>query len=109
MITLNPTALRYPFLRHEFLQALEDSGSACDASGWYPVHLSLQHDGASEEADSLEGDSAPLATEQSSALMPLYLKDHSMGEYVFDHAWANAYHQNGLIPSSLKGGSLKDL
>ena len=87
---MNTTALSYPFLRHEFLQALEDSGSACDTSGWYPVHLRLQHDSEVPEGSSSTAD------KNSPALMPLYLKDHSMGEYVFDHAWANAYHQNGL-------------
>jgi predicted N-acyltransferase len=105
---LNPTVLSYPFLRHEFLQALEDSASACEASGWYPVHLSLQHANDALEGDALEGhaiednsieadsNATDAVAENSSALMPLYLKDHSMGEYVFDHAWANAYHQNGL-------------
>jgi predicted N-acyltransferase len=88
---LNPTALSYPFLRHEFLQALEDSGSACDTSGWYPVHLSLQNSNQSEEHDPTTSSEA-----KNAALMPLYVKTHSMGEYVFDHAWANAYHQNGL-------------
>jgi predicted N-acyltransferase len=75
-------SLPYPFLRSEFLEALEDSQSACEASGWLPIHLQLQP----EETDE----------QQSSAFMPLYLKDHSMGEYVFDHSWANAYHENGL-------------
>jgi predicted N-acyltransferase len=88
---LSPTALSYPFLRHEFLQALEDSGSACDTSGWYPVHLSLQNSNQSEEHDPATSSDA-----KNAALMPLYVKTHSMGEYVFDHAWANAYHQNGL-------------
>jgi predicted N-acyltransferase len=75
-------SLPYPFLRSEFLEALEDSQSACEASGWLPIHLQLQSDDSDEH--------------QSSAFMPLYLKDHSMGEYVFDHSWANAYHENGL-------------
>jgi len=75
--TDNRSSLPYPFLRQEFLDALEDSQSACVETGWQPIHLSLT------EAN-------------NRALMPLYLKDHSMGEYVFDHAWANAYHQNGL-------------
>lgn len=88
---MSPTALSYPFLRHEFLQALEDSGSACDTSGWYPVHLSLQNSNQSEEHDPTTSSDA-----KNAALMPLYVKTHSMGEYVFDHAWANAYHQNGL-------------
>lgn len=68
----------YPFLRHEFLLALERSGSACAASGWQPAHL-LVEDGAA-----------------LIAVLPLYIKTHSYGEYVFDHAWANAYRQHGL-------------
>jgi len=71
------SALPYPFLRETFLAALEESGSACIESGWEPVHLTLK-DG------------------ETDCFMPLYLKEHSMGEYVFDYAWANAYHQNGL-------------
>ena len=74
--------LPYPFLRAEYLHALEQSESACEASGWNPIHLQLHTD---RDAD-----------EKNSAFMPLYLKDHSMGEYVFDWAWANAYHDNGL-------------
>ena len=68
----------YPFLRHEFLLALEQSGSVCQKSGWIPAHLLVLDD------DSLI------------AFMPLYLKKHSWGEYVFDHQWAEAYHQQGL-------------
>ncbi|MDB2480953.1 GNAT family N-acetyltransferase [Porticoccaceae bacterium] len=71
------SALEYPFMRAEFIQALETSASACADTGWEPIHLSLNYD-------------------DQDAFMPLYLKDHSMGEYVFDYAWANAYHQNGL-------------
>lgn len=94
--------LSYPFLRSEFLQALEDSESACESSGWYPVHLSLQSDPSFEdkslEDKSVEDKSSEnnSGENQISAFMPLYLKDHSMGEYVFDHVWANAYHENGL-------------
>ena len=80
---MNQPKLSYPFLRPEFLQALELSGSACEETGWTPIHLSLQQ----TQQQPQQG---------SPALMPLYLKDHSMGEYVFDWAWANAYHQNGL-------------
>lgn len=76
------STLSYPFLRSEFLQAIEDSQSACESSGWYPVHLLLKSETDTEA--------------QNSAFMPLYVKEHSMGEYVFDHVWANAYHENGL-------------
>lgn len=67
-----------PFLRHEFLSALHDSGCAATESGWTPQYLLLREDGALTGA------------------MPLYLKTHSYGEYVFDWAWADAYHRHGL-------------
>lgn len=68
----------YPFLRHEFLSALEDSGSTSAATGWTPHHFLLQ------AGDTLQ------------ALLPLYIKHNSFGEYVFDWSWADAYHQYGL-------------
>jgi len=67
-----------PFMQQAYLQALHDSVSAVSATGWKPRFLSLW------QGDSLH------------AACPLYLKDHSYGEYVFDWAWANAYHQHGL-------------
>ncbi len=67
-----------PFMRHAYLAALERSASACPATGWKPVCISLEQGGV------LVG-----------ACM-LYEKDHSYGEYVFDWAWANAYQQHGL-------------
>ena len=66
-----------PFLRHEFLAALERSGSATARTGWQPFHIVL------EEAGETRG------------VMPLYLKSHSQGEYVFDHSWADALHRAG--------------
>ena len=72
-----PTGLPYPFLRDEFLTALEASKSVCQSTGWLPIHIHLD--------DSVGG-----------GFMPLYLKTHSMGEYVFDYAWANAYHHHGI-------------
>ena len=67
-----------PFMRHEYLAALHESGSATPETGWTPRFVTLWKGGA------LAGACA------------LYLKEHSYGEYVFDHAWANAYHQHGL-------------
>ncbi len=67
-----------PFMRHEYLLALHTSGSATPQTGWTPRFLLLERDGT------LVGACA------------LYLKAHSYGEYVFDHAWANAYAQHGL-------------
>ncbi len=68
----------YPFLKHAFLAALESSGAATRESGWQPRHLLIERD------DALIGH------------MPLYLKYHSYGEYVFDWSWADAWHRNGL-------------
>ena len=67
-----------PFMRHEFLTALEDSGSVGPGSGWQPVPLVISAE-----------DGPPLAA------MPAYAKGHSQGEYVFDHAWADAYERAG--------------
>ena len=67
-----------PFMRHAFLHALEASGSVCGKTGWQPLHLLLE-----------QGDEAVAA-------MPLYLKSHSYGEFVFDWSWAEAYRRNGL-------------
>lgn len=67
-----------PFMRHEYLTALHESKSASPDSGWTPRFVTLWKDNA------LAGACA------------VYLKTHSYGEYVFDHAWANAYHQHGL-------------
>ena len=67
-----------PFISHEFLSALERSGSAGGRSGWRPLHLTVR-----DEAGGLL------------AAAPCYLKSHSQGEYVFDHAWAEAYARAG--------------
>ncbi|WP_229803308.1 GNAT family N-acetyltransferase [Litchfieldella qijiaojingensis] len=67
----------YPFLRHEFLHALEASGAVCGRSGWEPCHLALWW------GDALVG------------VMPCYHKYHSFGEYVFDWAWADAWERAG--------------
>jgi predicted N-acyltransferase len=61
-----------PFMRHEYLAALHASGSATAETGWQPQFLVV------EQGDALV------------AACPLYLKDHSYGEYVFDWAWADA-------------------
>ncbi|MDZ4789744.1 MAG: GNAT family N-acetyltransferase [Hyphomicrobiales bacterium] len=74
----NPEGAIYnPFISHAFLRCLEESGCVSDDTGWSPRHLVL------------DGESGPRA------VMPLYLKSNSMGEFVFDHAFADAYHQAG--------------
>jgi hypothetical protein len=67
-----------PFLRYEFLDALHESGCASARTGWTPTFLTLT-------------DALGLA-----AAVPLYRKDHSFGEYVFDWAWAEAHEEQGL-------------
>jgi predicted N-acyltransferase len=67
-----------PFLDHAFLLALEQSGSASHRTGWQPQHLILE-----DVAGAIVG------------AMPLYLKSHSQGEYVFDHGWADAFQRAG--------------
>ncbi len=67
-----------PFVRHEFLAALEHHGCVGEKFGWLPRHILMYED------DELIG------------AMPLYEKYNSYGEFVFDHAWANAYKHHGL-------------
>ena len=74
----NVADTNYPFLRHEFLFGLEDTGCVTPQSGWQPNHV-IVRDG-----------------HRLIALMPLYLKSHSYGEYVFDWSWADAWQRYGL-------------
>ena len=67
-----------PFMRHEYLAAMHESRAACPRTGWTPRTITLWL------GDEMVGACA------------LYIKAHSYGEYVFDHAWANAYAQHGL-------------
>ncbi|MGX1803202.1 GNAT family N-acetyltransferase [Brevundimonas naejangsanensis] len=67
-----------PFVSYDFLDACEASGSAVPSEGWAARHLSLHNE-----------DGAVIG------VMPLYLKGHSQGEYVFDHSWADAYQRAG--------------
>ncbi len=69
---------RNPFVAYDFLDCLEESGCAVERAGWGPQHLTVRDD---------RGEVA--------AVMPLYLKSHSQGEYIFDHAWADAYERAG--------------
>jgi predicted N-acyltransferase len=67
-----------PFLRYEFLSSLEETGCVGGNTGWQVAHLVLKQDG------------------QFIGAMPLYLKRHSYGEFVFDWSWAQAYEQQGM-------------
>ncbi|HEX4182344.1 MAG TPA: GNAT family N-acetyltransferase [Caulobacteraceae bacterium] len=67
-----------PFVAYDFLDALEQTHCAVERAGWGPRHISVD-----DEAGRI------------AAVMPLYLKSHSQGEYIFDHAWADAYERAG--------------
>jgi predicted N-acyltransferase len=67
-----------PFVSYDFLDILEESGCAVERTGWGPRHISVEDENG-----------------QVCAVMPLYLKSHSQGEYIFDHAWADAYERAG--------------
>jgi uncharacterized protein len=67
-----------PFMRFDFLDAVEQADCAVERTGWGPQHLTVEDE---------QG--------RVAAAMPLYLKSHSQGEYIFDHAWADAYERAG--------------
>ena len=67
-----------PFITHAFLNALEASGSVGGRSGWTPAHVAVEDPRG-----------------RMVAAAPCYLKSHSQGEYVFDHAWADAFERAG--------------
>jgi uncharacterized protein len=74
----NALAGSQPFVRHEFLSALIDTGCASARTGWSPQIITLRSSGALTGA------------------MPLFAKSHSYGEYVFDWAWADAHERHGI-------------
>ena len=74
----NPAYEGNPFIRFDFLHALEAADCAVERTGWGPQHIAV---------DDEDG--------RVAAVMPLYAKAHSQGEYIFDHAWADAYERAG--------------
>ncbi|SNB79186.1 hypothetical protein SAMN07250955_12045 [Arboricoccus pini] len=66
-----------PFIRHDYLALLEQSGSAATKTGWQPIHVLVENEG------------------EPVAAAPLFAKSHSWGEYVFDHGWADALQRAG--------------
>src|SRR5207302_2011852 len=74
----NDLAGEQPFIRHEFLSALIETGCASARTGWLPQILVLRRAGTMVGA------------------MPLFVKSHSYGEYVFDWSWADAHERNGI-------------
>jgi len=78
----NPASAEYnPFLDHRFLNALEQSGSVSTEAGWQPFHVVLSERGG--------------GLDDAIGVVPMYLKAHSQGEYVFDSGWAQAFYHAG--------------
>ena len=74
----NPHYAGNPFVGYDFLDILEESGCAIERTGWGPQHLAIEDESG-----------------RVGAVAPLYMKSHSQGEYIFDHAWADAYERAG--------------
>ena len=75
---LAPDGSSSPVMEHAWLRCLEESGCASPSTGWVPQHLSVRIGGV------------------SSVYVPLYIKGHSQGEFIFDAGWAEAAYQNGI-------------
>jgi predicted N-acyltransferase len=72
-----------PFVSYAFLSAMEDSGCVGPGTGWTPTHIVIEKAGGGPDGGGLAG------------AVPMYLKSHSQGEYVFDHSWAHAWERAG--------------
>jgi predicted N-acyltransferase len=68
-----------PFLQHAWLRCLEEGGCATVATGWMPSHIQIK-----------------FGENKIIGFVPLYVKNHSMGEFIFDRAWAEAAQRNGI-------------
>lgn len=94
-----------PFMSFGFWQALSDTGAIGEKAGWLPIYIlihrsnDMDNDVTEEALSSAKLSSSKLSAEQIGqpiAVMPVFIKGHHQGEFVFDHAWAQAYAQYGL-------------
>ena len=90
----------YPFLSPHFLGALEQTGAVCPQTGWQPLHLVIRLKGAAQPSKpAAKAAKSATATKAARggviAVLPLYLKGHSYGEFVFDWIWADALERAG--------------
>ena len=88
-----------PFMSFAFWQALIDTGAIGERAGWLPIFILVYRtDGAESEAldEPTTTTTAPVDISQPVAVMPVFVKDHHRGEFVFDHAWAQAYAHYGI-------------
>ncbi|MGO2278680.1 GNAT family N-acetyltransferase [Psychrobacter sp. AOP7-D1-21] len=88
-----------PFMAFAFWQALTDTGAIGEQAGWLPIFIMVHRvDDTTNSADSTDTliASAVEDTLQPVAVMPVFIKGHHRGEFVFDHAWAEAYARYGV-------------
>lgn len=89
-----------PFMSFDFWQALSATGAIGERAGWLPIYILVnrvegtQNDAAAELVESAE--TTPADITHPVAVMPVFIKGHHQGEFVFDHSWAQAYAQYGL-------------
>lgn len=95
-----------PFMTFEFWQALSDTGAIGEQAGWLPIYILIYRPNETDNVidnnanDDKSNAAQPALTSepigQPIAVMPVFIKGHHQGEFVFDHAWAQAYAQYGL-------------
>ena len=89
--------LKTPLLEWEWLHQLEESGSISPDEGWVPVHLTLHEpEGGADTGEPSPGETLSSGSSSLVAAAALYVKTHSMGEFVFDFAWADVARQVGM-------------
>lgn len=81
-----------PFLLHDWIRCLEQSGSAAPNKGWSPSHIIVRATSGSQPESSLANDDSSIIS-----IIPAYIKAHSMGEFVFDQEWADAAYAAGIM------------
>ena len=88
-----------PFMSFAFWQALSDTGAIGEEAGWLPIYILVHRVDADDDfvvQQNLSSVEASIKVKQPVAVMPVFIKGHHQGEFVFDHSWAQAYAQYGL-------------
>lgn len=87
-----------PFMSFAFWQALADTGAIGEQAGWLPIFILVYRviDDSTVEAANNENDNVAQTTTQAIAVLPVFIKGHHRGEFVFDHTWAEAYARYGM-------------
>lgn len=94
LVSREDETLKSPFLEHAWLRCLEESGCASEETGWIPQHVSFRI--KSDKAINIDGAVNNVGTQFMDGFVPLYIKNHSMGEFIFDNSWADAADRNDM-------------